>query len=96
MRPGNPKGWNFAHVDAMEHGRGNAGNRHWVPVNQHLLVHDILRASELPFPEVVREHNHGARSRRLVECHFPAADLEDGEVKTNPQRLDFRGRYRIS
>jgi len=24
-------------------------------------------------------------------CHFPATDLEGGDVKTNPQRLDFRG-----
>jgi hypothetical protein len=25
------------------------------------------------------------------DCHFPATDLEGGDVKTNPQRLDFRG-----
>src|SRR5712692_9045405 len=58
----NPKGWNLAHVDTTKRWRSNADNRHWVPVDQHLAAHDILRASELVFPEVVGEHNHGTRT----------------------------------
>src|SRR5262249_6400189 len=62
----NPKRWDRSRVDAMKPRRGNTGNRHRVLVHQHLAAHDVLGASELAFPDGVREHNHRTRSRRLV------------------------------
>src|SRR5207249_4846955 len=55
-----------ANVDAMNRRSGNTDNRLRVLVHQYLSALDVLHASELVFPEVVREHNQRTRSRCLV------------------------------
>ena len=89
----NPERWNLTHVDAMKRRRSNPDNRHWVPVHQYLSAHDIRSASELVFPEVVREHNHRTRPGRLViiDRQQPAQRGAHSEYRKVCARHEFRG-----
>src|SRR5262249_30384555 len=89
----NPNRWNLAHVDAMKRRLSDPDNRHRMLVHHDLSAHDVLRARELVFPEVVREHNGRTRSWRLVilgrqEPAHRGAHSQDRKVCT---RYQFRG-----
>src|SRR5207248_2024253 len=56
-------------------------------------AHDVLRASELVFPEVVREHNHRTRSRCLViiDRQEPAQCRTHSQYRKVCPGYEFRG-----